>query len=247
MAIENGANQQTVTPDVEGGVANTAQLDGVQDGGKTPASMQPENPKWMSQLPDELKGNEKLSKYNSLGEALSALLDGSKGDTKDAGKGQQGNEPDVEYNFSKDLSDSDDPDGIVRNTMKDAIKNMKLPQEEADKVYSSFVDTYAKIEEGVKKNAAEVCEKELKETWGDKYDENMASMKRAYKSLVPEGSDLDKGLKSTMAENNPFVVDLLAKIGKSISEHDPPRSKAVGQVKQKTGGFLTRENETYPW
>ncbi len=247
MEVENGAVLETKTPDVDAGVATNVEADGVKVEGNTPASTPAESPKWMSQLPDELKGNETLSKHASLGEALKALLDGSDEKAKEPVEGQKEETPPVEYNFSKDFPEEIDPEGLIRDTMKQAVTDLKLSAEDADKVYSSIVETFEKTEESLVKNASEKCEKVLKETWGDKYDDNLASMKRAYKHLVPEGSDLEKGLKASMAENNPFVADLLSKVGKAISEHDPPRSKAVGQVEQRQSGFLVRENEKYPW
>jgi len=248
MPKENGEDLNKETPaNVQDVVANVPENNGVEGEGTTPASEQPETKKWMSQLPDKLKGNENLSKYESLGEALESLLDGSTSKTEGDGDGEQeGKKPAVEYNFSKDLTDNDDPNGVIRSSIKDAISEMELPAENADKVYSNFVDTFNGMEEKVRKGASEKCESSLHESWGDKYDENLASMKRAYTALVPEGSELEIGLKSTLAESNPYVVDLLSKVGQSISEHTPPRSTAVGEEKRNSG-FLNRENETYPW
>jgi hypothetical protein len=248
MPEDNGANQNQPTP-AEGqpGVATGTEPNGAGGEGTTPASGQPDTPKWLSQLPDELKGDERLAGFNSLGEAMKTLLDGSKTSTEgDGSEGQEGDPSPVDYEFSKDFPETVDPEGVVKNTLKEAFGEMKLSKEQADKLYSNFVDSFNGIEEKMKNNAAEKCEQALKDNWGDKYDENLASMKRAYKSLVPEGSDLEKGLEMTLAKNNPYVIDLLAQVGKSISEHDPPRSSAVGEI-QESNGFLRRENEKYPW
>lgn len=244
MAGENGAPLEGVTPEQTGNVDIPSQVDDGATPEKTPESTQPESPKWMGQLPDKLKGNESLSKYNSLGEALEALLDGSKKPAKEPEPGQE--ETPVEYKFSRDLNKEVDPSGTIHENIVGTLKQLKVPQEQADAIYSALADSHKKIEQDIRAKGAETCEASLKESWGDKYAANMEYVKRAYSHLVPKGSDLETGLKQTMAENNPFVVQLLATIGQSVAEHNPPRSAAVGAEIERRG-FLTRENERYPW
>lgn len=241
MLNENGAIQPNATPETGQGVTP---VDGVQKEG-TPASTKPVVPKWMSQLPDELKGNETLAKHDSIGSAFKALLDGSKTKAEEPGADNQ-QEADLNYELSKSLSEDVDPTGVFHKNMESAVKGLKLPKEQAETVYKAFIDSYKKAESDLKTKGAEICESKLREAWGDKYDAKIQHMRRAYSHLVPKDSALEKGLKDTLAESNPFVVELLATIGESISEHDPPKSSAVGKVMQ-SGGFLTRENEKYPW
>lgn len=247
MADENGANQNDQTPEeIEGGVANTEVIDGAQSEG-TPASTQPETPKWKALLPDRWKKDPRLDGFGSLDAAMEGLLDGKKAETQEPGTQDQTqtNEP-VEYKFTKDLSKEVDPSGVLHENIVGAIKQLKLPQDQADAIYGAVADSYGKVSQDIRTKGAEKCESTLKESWGDKYGQKMEFVKRAYASLVPKDSVLEKGLKDTFAENNPFVVQLLAQIGESVAEHNPPRSAAVGAELQKNG-FLSRQSEKYPW
>ena len=66
----DGEQQNVQTPAVQnpsgtqGSSANGEQANATPEGGQTVSQ------KWMSQLPDELKGNAELAKHSSLGEAL---------------------------------------------------------------------------------------------------------------------------------------------------------------------------------
>lgn len=211
----------------------------------TPETKQPTAQKWMAQLPDELKGNENLSKYSSLGEALKGLLDGSKPNTNEGGEGSQDTHPEIDYKFTKSFVEEADSDGTLTKKLTETLKTLGLPQDKAEPIFNALVDYQNGTIDAYKTKGKEMCESALKEMWGDKYDGKYASMKRAYDKLVKEGSDIDKGLKMTGAHNNPFVAQMLAEIGESISEHTPPGRSSVGS--QKTSGFLSRENETYPW
>lgn len=212
----------------------------------TPETKQTTAQKWMAQLPDELKGNENLAKYSSLGEALKGLLDGSKPNTNEGGKGSQETPPEIDYKFTKSFVEAADADGTLSKKLTETLKTLGLPQEQAEPIYNALVDYQNGNIEAFQTKGKEMCESALKEIWGDKYDGKLASMKRAYDKLVKEGSDIDKGLKMTGAHNNPFVAQMLAEIGENISEHTPPNRSSVGKQKQ-SGGFLSRENETYPW
>jgi hypothetical protein len=84
--------------------------------------------------------------------------------------------------------------------------------------------------------------------WGDKYDAKKAAMQRAYSMYVPKDSPLEKGLKATHSENNPYIAALFAQLGEAIRETTPPFSAAVGGGnKPSGGGFLNRGDEKYPW
>ena len=206
----------------------------LEDGPKEPQAPEVDAaPKWLSQLPDELKGNERLSKYNSIGDAFKDLLDGSKG-------------VEMNYELPKTLNEFD-PSGTLDKNISNTIKEMKLPKEQAEAMYNAFAESYKEGSKELQENGVAVCEKHLRESWGEKYDQNIAYMKKAYETFVPKDSPLEKGLKDTLAENNPFVIQLLASMGESISEHSPPRGSGAGPTVRK-GGFLTRdENEKFPW
>lgn len=236
--VNGGVPPQVHTPEVQ-------PTDGVQPVQTTPATTEPALKKWKAQLPDKWKKDARLDKYNSLDEAMGDLLDGSvvKPQVKEE---VQGTEPVLDYELPKSLSEDIDPSGVFHQNMQGAVKNLKLPKEQAETVYKAFVDSYKKAESDLRTKGAEICEAQLKKQWGEKYESKLQHMQRAYNHLVPKGSALEKGLKDTLAENNPFVVELLSTIGESISEHNPPRSTAVGKELERKG-FLARESEKYPW
>lgn len=242
----NGDQQKVQTPAVN----DPASTQGANTNGgqtnATPATEQPTQQKWLSQLPDALKGDERLSGYSSLGEAITALLDGSKTDTKEGGDGSQGNPEVTDYKFTKTFVEAADSDGTLSRKLTETLKTLGLPQEQAEPIYNALVDYQNGNVEAYQTKGKELCTEALKELWSDKYDTKYASMQRAYGKLVKEGSDIDKGLKMTGADNNPFVAQLLAEIGESISEHTPPNRNPVGTPKSHNG-FLLRENEVYPW
>lgn len=241
----NGDQQIVDTPAGSDPNSTPGNLPNGEQTNATPETKQPTAQKWMSQLPDELKGNPELAKHTSLGEALKHFLDGSKTKAKESGEGSQETNPEIDYKFSKSFVEEADSDGTLTKKLTETLKTLGLPQDKAEPIFNALVDYQNGAIDAYKNNGKEMCESALKEMWGDKYDGKLASMKRAYDKLVKEGSDIDKGLKMTGAHNNPFVAQMLADIGESISEHTPPGRSSVGS--QKTSGFLSRENETYPW
>lgn len=212
----------------------------------TPALEQPTERKWKAQLPDKWKKDARLDKYSSLDEAIADFLDGSSTGTKESGEGSQEKPPVTAYTFTKAFSEDADIDGSLSRKLTDTLKSLGLGQEQAEPIYNALVDYQNGNIETFKTKGKSMCEQTLKETWGDKYDAKLASMQRAYGKLVGEGSEMDKGLKLTGSQNNPFIAQLLAEIGESMNEHTPPNRSSVG-THPKSGGFLLRENEVYPW
>jgi len=253
MPDENGADHATETPAVDNkGVATPVVTAGDAANG-TPDSTQTTNPKWMSQLPDELKGNELLAKYDSLGNAFKGLLDGSVAKVEDGGNtGTEEKTTDdageITYAFTKSFSEELDSTGDLDKSLTEALKGLKLDAESADAIHSAIIDSHEHGMNQLRTNGEKLCKAELQKMWGDAYDAKQAAMKRAYDHLVPSDSPLAKGLRMTQSENNPFVADLLARVGESISEHTPPLSSTSGGAKGKGNGyFLNRENDKFPW
>lgn len=241
----DGAQQNVQTPAGQDPTSTGGLDPNGEQANATPETQQPTAPKWVSQLPDELKGDPRLAQYSSLGEAVKGLLDGSPADTKEGGDGSQEKPPVTDYTFEKTFVEEADSDGSLAKKLTETLKSLGLQQEQAEPIYNALVDYQNSNIEAYKTKGKEMCEEALKELWGDKYDAKFASMRRAYDKLVSE--DLDKGLKMTGADNNPFVAQLLAEIGESISEHTPPNMRQSNAGTQQSGGFLVRDNEAYPW
>ena len=85
-----------------------------------------------------------------------------------------------------------------------------------------FVMTrYAEIlGEQVKTSTAtrEQTESELKTSWGDQYDSNMAQARKAFAAIADEGDRADLASQG----NNPAFLRMLANIGSSLKEDKPP-------------------------
>ena len=253
MPNEDGANPNAQTPEIVNPVdTQNPAGDGAKDTG-TPDGGQPTRKKYKNQLPDDLKDDVRLDKYDSLGDAIRDLLNGS--EVKTAEGGDKGEKPkdegqsqeDVQYTFTKKFSEDVDSMGILDKNLTEAIKTLKLPQAQADAVYGSIVDAQTKALDDLRTKGSQLCEAKLKDMWGDKYDAKMAAMKRAYGMYVQKDSPLEKGLKATQAENNPYVAALFAQLGEAIRETTPPFSAAVGGGNKPSGGFINREGEKYPW
>lgn len=225
--------------------------DGADIVGKTPESNQ-QTDKWRAQLPDKYKTDPRLDGMTSIGDAMDKLfgqIDGKKEEPGSPDVKKDGDVP-TEYEFSKQFDATFDPKGLYQKGIEEALKANNATPEMAEAIHAAIADGITSTMESYRKTGAEDCEAVLKSEWGDKFEKNRAFAEKAYKELVPEGSELDKNLKLTQVENNPFVQELLAKIGSGISEQDVPMSNNVIYGRQKKSeSFLTPKpgQETEPW
>lgn len=253
---ENGAIQTPEVPaDKTPELASGGEPNGTEENGTPESNGQPEMPKWKAQLPDKWKKDTRLDKYNSLDEAMAGLLDGSdaSSESENAGDGDDAEKTDeetdeklVEYKFSKKFPKDIDSSGSLANAITDSLKSLKLSAEKADAVNSAIIDAHTSAIEKMKADGSKLLKDELKKIWGEKYDINAEFVSRAKSQLIPEGSDLAKGLDATYATNNPYVVQLLAKVGDLLNEHNTPRTK-VSVEGERPSGFLSRDSQDYPW
>ena len=183
MPEENGAIQNLETPaEVTTGVATGSETNGA-DGAGTPASTEQTVPKWRMLFPDKWKKDSRLDGYNSLDEMMSGLFDGNTPQgtqTQEPAPAEpaEGDEP-VVYSFSKQFPEGMDTDGVLTEAITQSLKEMKLTAEQADAVNSAVIDAHTRSLEAMKVKGAKNCENQLKQMWGDKYDENTALAKRA--------------------------------------------------------------------
>ena len=213
MDMNNGTNT-AVEPEANGAPAadgmeqqGSGQPEGTQStGNSTPEGVKgAASPAWMAQLPNDLKNEADLQQYATLADyvrSTRAKSDGSEG----PGSNTKETKPIQYENFEKNLDADSDPFGVISESLKTTLQEAGVPEEVAEKVF----DAVSAGQEG--------STKQLKKTWGDKYDEKRKAMSRAYIALVQPDENLASALDRTGASINPAVADLLARIGESIRE-----------------------------
>jgi len=216
---------------------------GVVDIQKTPETEPPKKATWTGMLPDKYKNDPRFSEKPSFLEALDSILEPTKEPAPEP-DGKKVEPVDTsEYTFTKTFDKEMDNKGVFENSILATIKDKGLTAEQADLLHSAMADGMASSMEAFKKAGAEDCATILHETWADKYDVQTANAKKAYSRLVPEGSPLDKNLKLTQVENNPFVQQLLAKIGEGLSEASIPLSNNSVFGRKDTGSSFLQEEK----
>lgn len=196
---------------------------------------QPQNiPAWMAQLPKELRGNEELAKYKTMGEAFKDLI--AKSEEKNATPTNQ-NEPEAEQNgqsipvkynnFAKKLSDNFDPLGDLTNNIVDGLQNLGIPQDKAEAIIDICEESNKNALNNLISKGVGYTEEVMKKQWGNNYEQNRKLMTKGYVAIDPDGS-LQKILDASGTSLQPSVWEVLSRVGKLVSE-----DKAVGSQKGK--------------
>ena len=253
MSRVNGEPGVDPTPAVapEAGVAtpNNGDTAGIVNTSKTPATEPNQTKKWTGMLPDKYKNDPRFADKDSFLDALDSILGEKEPAQTEDGKSVENKDPlpeVTEYKFSKTFDKTLDSKGVYEKSILETIKGSKLDQKTADLLHSAMVDSMQITMDAFKKSGAEDCNTILRDQWGDKYDVQSSNAKKAYSRLVKEGSDLDKNLKATQVENNPFVQQLLAKIGEGISETTIPNSNGSVLGRRDTGSsFLSKDKDEF--
>lgn len=197
---------------------------------------QPGNPPaWMAQLPDDLKTNEGLTKFATIGELgksyieLDGKLDGT---IRVPGE----NATDAERaSFYNSLGRPEQPDGYKFDEPKlpegieydaKAVQDFRefahkhgLTQGQASAVHDLYHQMFSAgitEYEGVVAKQREEAETELKKEWGDKFDGNIELAKRALKQFG--GDEVVAFMDQSGLGNNPLIVKLFNRIGAAMSE-----------------------------
>ena len=221
--MNEGAQDQNQTPESKlADDGQTRQNEGAQDQNQTP-----DLPKYTNQLPKDFveSNKELLSKYNSIPEVISALL--GKDDQHDA---------DVEYSFTK-AWDSPEYEGID-DVLKAAFKDVKLRNEDADKLHSAFMEAISKNKESFAERVEKERDEVLKMLFKDKYDTKMEEARKMYDSLIEKGSDIEKAAQMSLLDKNPVFWYVLSSITDKYAPSVPPNGNKVAGTKQNSGGLL---------
>lgn len=195
----------------------------------------PEVPTWMAQLPDDLKTNESLAQYATIGDVSKGLLDLSgklEGTVRVPGADASDEEkssfygalgrPEAadKYEFTRPTL----PEGIEYSEENEASfralsHEIGLSQAQAEKLYGYYhqqiIDNHG---EYVKMATAQRDEAEtaLKKEWGDQYNGNLEVAKRALKEFG--GEEIAAFMESSGLGSNPLIVKLFNQIGKAMME-----------------------------
>lgn len=208
-------------------------------------SSQSKAPKWMGQLPDDLKGNEDLSQFATIGELGKAFLDAR-------GKAEQAIEIPGEDATEEQRAAYREKMGIPQSPEDYKFEELELPSEfkgqaefdtwfaqkshelgltadQASRLRNEMLtlnsENTSAQQKAFEKSKADT-EKQLREVYGDRYEENLELARKAVKSRNPEFADF---LRESGLTNHPEMVRLMADIGQLYSEDRLPGGKPLGQ------------------
>ena len=204
---------------------------------ETPTETTPEN--WYDSLPNEYKSNSNVTKYKSQEEFLKGYVNltkkiGEKGlkkpetdeDWKNAYAflGKPETIEGYEYTPNEELPDEIQLDEQMATSFKEVAHEIGLNPHQYEKLMSSYM---AMNEQGFKARKEQMdaellaSEKELKETWGQAFDQNI-EMARNMVKKYDNGGKLTKLLETpfngSSLGNNPILLNMLANVAKTTME-----------------------------
>jgi len=166
---------------------------------------------YMSQFPDELKKDEFFRPDKTLGD----VGKGFKGARAKINSTPTAPEKASEYELPEDEKTDKDSLDWFRKTVFD----LKVPKETAEKLYAATTqyagEKLSKRDEERKKEI-EKSDELMHGEWGEKFDENMKLVDKAYEDLG--GDELRKVLENVGIDTNPVILKALKQIGFEHSE-----------------------------
>ena len=230
MVTKMGPNELYAPDAVPAGTADgsevqTGKPDGENAGkGATPA--------WMAQLPGDLKTNEQLSKYATLGDAVKALM--ATGEQKDQPeeKPQEKVEPVKYENFAKKLELDDDPFGEIGSGLAGCLEAKGISQKDAEDIFDMFSGSLKTAKGNLMSKGRELCEQAVRAQWGKEYDTGRALMAKGYQALGDTDGSLQKALDNCGASLAPAVWEVLRRVGALVSEDDGTPFQGTGAAKK---------------
>jgi len=227
----------------------------VQDGGN-------QTPGWIAQLPDDLKGNETFTGYKTIGELAKAHLDNAGKVTELEGKVANSipklsenatAEERAEYFKALGVPESPDgyefdrpqlPEGMEYNEalekwFRNEAHTAGLSAEQAKALYGAynkFTESVMKKMDDDRQAALDSGMKALKESWGNKYDDNVAIVKRVQEKIA--GSEpMKKWLTTHNAENDPVLIQFLLDLAPGYLDDSAPPGRPAGDKTNKQTGM----------
>lgn len=171
-------------------------------------------PAWMAQLPNDLKTNEGLAQYKTLGDAIKGLMESTtETKTEETKKGP------VKYeNFGRKFETNVDPFGDLSASTMKYLENKGISQADAEEFFDAFSENYKDALKNMLEKGKEHCEKTMKAQWGNEYDSKRNLMARGYQALADTDGSLQKALDESGASLVPAVWELLSRVGSMVSE-----------------------------
>lgn len=208
-------------------------------------------PAWMAQLPGDLKTNEQLSKYATLGDAVKALMAAGEQQDQPEEKQQEKVGPVKYENFAKKLEFDDDPLGEIGSGLAGCLEAKGISQKDAEDIFDAFSGSLKTAKGNLMSKGRELCEQAVKAQWGKEYDTGRALMAKGYQALGDTDGSLQKALDNCGASFAPAVWELLRRVGALVSEDDGTPFQGTGAArKQNPDGVpvdyskpYTQENE----
>jgi len=215
---------------------------------QTTPSEAPKMPGWTAQLPDDLKANETLTRFPTVGDLGRAFLEADGRLAKSVPLLTEDATDEQRAEFYKRLGRPESPDGYdlpeVEGVSPDALAAWRqrfheagLTAAQAKALYDAYTaEVQAAIEarQVESDKAIQDAEKVLRDEWGDDYD---AKLELARRVVVEFGGDEFKALLDASGlGNDPRVVKVFAAIGEKYAEDTALRGQP-GQPPREEGKF----------
>jgi hypothetical protein len=212
----DGAAAGTPTP---GGTPDNLPKDGGNvSGGSPQGNAQAITGKWYDTLPEDIRGNERLTKFGTQEEALKAFATAK---------------------LSEELPSDYEIPSSAHPGWKDFAKQEGLTQKQLNSVLGVLTNADLVREENKKKAYGQEM-KALKEEWGEKTTEKVKTANRVFE-VIPSGKALLDYLKKNGEVNNPMVVKVLSEFGELVKEGSFIRSGSAN------GGVGNTKDIAHRW
>jgi hypothetical protein len=238
-----------MTDQVNGQVTgNTGDQGGDQGGGDN--NQQSQSLGWRAALSDEFKEHEYVKQFeNPTAFVKDALVNKDKL-SKAIFKPGKGASDEEMASYRKAMGIPDKPDdyefpqteGVKHDEKmvqwaRGIFHQAGLDKEQAGLIaqaWDGFVKGLTEADEAAQTEAVKEAEKQLKEEWGDKYDQNLEYTKRGWKKFSNE--DFDKFVDETGIGNHPALIRFIFAVGQAMGEDfSPPSTPGKGEGKPNIG------------
>lgn len=225
------------------------QADG-QDGNAVGDQPESQTPKWMGQLPSDLKGDENLTQFSTIGELGKAYLDlQGKSERAVEVPGEDATEEQwAAYREKMGIPDKPDnyefeevelPNGSSEETEMDqwfrkVAHENGFTQKQANEFRKAWVQQnieQMKAQQEQFDKAREDAEAKLREEYGERFDE---TIKLAHEGVKQRSPEFAKFLTDSGLTNHPEMVKLMADIGQLYAEDKMPGGRAIGKAERPT-------------
>lgn len=194
-------------------------------------------PTWMEQLPDDLKSNDNLTGFATIGDLGKSYLDlqgksvnsiqipgdGANDDARSTFFNKLGRPDKPEgYEFKRpDMPEGTNYDEDMENKFRDEAHKLGMNQTQAEGAYKHFIGQILAANETIQGNAEQTREKainELQGVWGEEFDGNCEIATRAFMEFADE--DQKQLFVDSKLGDNPLIIKLFHEIGTKLLDHN---------------------------